>query len=39
VEHFWILMALVTLLSLVVSIWIRDYLVWLAAERLSVGKA
>lgn len=40
VEHFWILMGLVTLLSLVVSIWIRDYLVWLAAERLSVvGKA
>ena len=40
VEHFWILMGLVTLLALVIAGWIRDYLVWLAAQRLSVaGKA
>jgi hypothetical protein len=33
-------MGLVVLLSLVNAAWIRDYLVWLAAERLSLaGKA
>jgi hypothetical protein len=40
VEHFWILLGLMTLLSLVMAGWIKDYLEWQAAQRLSVaGKA
>ncbi len=38
VEHFWILLVVVTLLALIMSAWIRDYLVWLAASRLSVDR-
>ncbi len=38
VEHFWILLGLVTLLSLWMASWIRDYLQWQAASRLAVDK-
>jgi len=33
-EHFWILLILVTVLSLVMAGWIRDYLAWVAENRL-----
>jgi len=39
VEHFWVLMGLMTLMSLVMASWIRDYLQWQAANRLAVDKA
>jgi cellulose synthase (UDP-forming) len=35
-QHFWLLLAAVSLLSLPLAGWIRDYLVWLAAKRVSV---
>ncbi len=38
VEHFWILLVAVILLSLMMAAWIRDYLVWLAETRLGAGR-
>ena len=37
-RHFWILLGTVTLLSLVLAAWVRDYLAWLAASRLRVDE-
>jgi len=34
-EHFWILLCVASLLSLVLAFWIRDYLEWVAARRLE----
>ena len=37
-RHFWILLGVVSLLSLVLAAWISDYLAWLAATRLRVDE-
>jgi len=37
-EHFWVLLCVVMLMSLIIAAWTRDYLAWLAATRLQTGR-